>query len=177
MAGTNFEILNPGYSILWVRDLPYTPGSGDDSDTNPLNPNDDRALVEGEWLQYSSSDGSKLTRGGDNVVTVSGTPDGEGTVPAYPFWLEKGRYDMQFKRLCHVLLGPHGFEFRTRLIRTSGLSVNDAVAVFDWDGESGAFGLVRRTLAKQSAGYVVGRVSRIFGTNDASVYFMPGSSS
>lgn len=172
MAGTYFEFLVPGYSLLWTKDLLYTAGTGDAAGTNPLDPDDDRALIEGEWLEMSaSSNAPRVTRGGNNAMTASGTPDNEGTNPAFPYFQEKGRYDAQHTKLCHVVLGPHGYEFRTRLIQSSGLSVNTRVSVWDWDGPSGAWSVVRRALAVFSAGYSIGRVSRIYGTNDCAIVF------
>jgi len=172
MAGKYFTVLNPGYSQLYVRDLPYLAGTGDDADTNPLNPNDDRALVEGEWLELTAtSNRPRFTRGGDNVVTVSGTPDGEGTNPAFPFFLERGRTDAQAIKMVHCIMGPAFYEFRTKLCYSSGLVVNDQVSVFDWDGRSGAYGVNRRVLYETSSGWVVGRVSRIYGDDDIAVIY------
>jgi hypothetical protein len=172
MAGKYIELINPGYSTLWTRDLPYLAGSGDAAAVNPLNPDDDRPLVEGEFLQLTdSSNKPRFTRGGDNVVTVTGVPDGESSVPAWLYFQEKGRYDAQSTKMCHCIIGPSNFEFRTRLIYSSGLSVNDQVSVWDWDGASGAFGITRRCLSAFSAGYAIGRVSRIYGTNDCAVIF------
>lgn len=172
MAGKYFEFLVPGYSTLSTKDLPYLAGSGDASGTNPLNPDDDRALIEGEFLELTaSSNKPRFTRGGDNVVSSSGTPDGESSVPSFPYFQEKGRYDAQHTKMAHCVIGPLGFEFRTKLIYSSGLSVNDQVSVWDWDGASGAFGLVRRCLSALSSGYAIGRVSRIYGTNDCAVIF------
>lgn len=171
MAGKYVEILNPGYSILFVRDLPYLAGSGEDSDINPFKPTDDRPLVEGEFLERTTSSNSpRFTRGGNNVVSVAGTPDGEGTNPALLYFMEEGRYDAQMAGMAHCIQGPLGFEFRTKLCRSSGLSVNDRVSVWDYDmGVTG--GIVRRALAAYSSGWVVGRVSRIFGTNDIAVVY------
>lgn len=170
MAGKYITIINPGYSLLWTRDLPYLAGTGDVTGTNPLDPDDARALVEGEFLELTASDSKpRFTRGGNNAVAVSGTPDGEGTNPAFLYFQEKGRYDAQSTKLAHCIIGPSRFEFRTKLCRSSGLAVNDRVSVWDWDGVSGAYGLTRRVLAAFSAGYSIGRVSRIFGTNDISV--------
>jgi hypothetical protein len=176
MAGEFIEILNPGYSTLWTRDLLYTPGTGEASDLNPFDPSGDRPLVEGEWLELDgSTDGKRTKRGGDNVTTVSGTPDGEGTVPAFLYFQEEGRYDAQATRRVHIIKGPVGFEVRTKLVRSAGLSINSKLSVWDWDGPSGAFGLTRRVLSIYSAGYVIGRVTRIFGTNDISFHYLPGS--
>jgi hypothetical protein len=172
MAGQYVTIINPGYSTLYTKDLPYLAGSGDVAGTNPLDPDDARALVEGEFLQLVDSSGkSRFTRGGNNAMSVSGTPDGEGTVPAFLYFQEKGRYDAQHTKLAHCIMGPSLFEFRTKLCYSTGLSVGDQVSVFDWDGPAGAFGVVRRCLAAYSAGWSVGRVSRIYGTNDIAVIF------
>jgi len=172
MAGKYFEILNPGYSQLMVRDLPYLAGSGEDSDINPFKPQDDRPLTEGEWLQLgASSNAPRFTRGGNNAMAVSGTLDSEGTVPAFPYFMEEGRIDAQVSAMAHCLVGPMGFEFRTKLCNSTGLSVNSKVSVWDWDGRSGAYGLVRRVLGLFSAGWVVGRVSRIYGTDDIAVIY------
>ena len=175
MAGKYVTITNPGYSSLFVRDLPYLAGSGESASINPFNPTDDRPLVEGEWLELvASGTATKYTRGGNNVVSTLNTPDGEGTVPAYLYFMEQGRYDAQVSQMAHAIRGPLGFEFRTKLCRSSGLSVNSKVSVWDWDGggaSPGAYGCVRRVLALHSTGWVVGRVSRIHGTNDISVVY------
>ena len=173
MAGRYITILNPGYLLLWTRDLAYAAGSGEDSDINPFNPSDDRPLVEGEWLQRSGAD--KYTRGGNNVVTTPDTPDGEGTAPAFLYFNEQGRTDVQAVRRAHCIIGPAMFEFRTKLCDSAGMAVGDKVSVWDLDmGVSG--GTVRRGLAKLSSGsaYVVGYVTRIFGTDDISVLYCPG---
>lgn len=177
MAGKFIEILNPGYSTLWTRDLLYTPGTGEAASLNPFDPSSARPLVEGEFLEHSATgNGKKVQRGGNNAMAVSGTPDNEATVPSYLYFLEEGRFDAQATKRAHIVMGPHGFEFRTKLCRSAGLSINDPVSVWDWDGDAGAFGLVRRVLAARAAGYLIGRVTRIFGTNDIALTFMPGSS-
>jgi hypothetical protein len=177
MAGKYIELINPGYSTLWTRDLKYAPGSGEAATLDPFNPKSLRPLVEGEWLEVGGSTGKQLTRGGDNVTSVPGTPDGEGTVPAYLHFMEQGRYDQQATKRAHVVMGPAGFEFRTRLCNSAGLSPNDPVSVWDWDGPGGAWGVTRRVLAAHTAGWVIGRVTRIYGTNDIGVMYLPGSSS
>ncbi len=175
MAGKYVTILNPGYSQLITKDLPYLAGSGESSSINPFNPSDDRPLVEGEFLELvASGTANRYTRGGNNVVTTPDTLDGEGTVPSFLYFLEEGRYDAQVAQMCHVIRGPLGFEFRTKLCRSSGLSVNSKVSVWDWDGggaSPGAYGVVRRVLGLFSAGWCVGRVSRIYGTDDISVIY------
>jgi hypothetical protein len=108
-------------------------------------------------------------------VGVPGTPDNEGSIPEYLYFMEEGRFDAQATKRAHIVMGPMGFEFRTKLCRSAGLSVNDPVSAWDWDGDASAYGLVRRVLAARTAGYVLGRVTRIFGTNDIAVTFMPGT--
>lgn len=173
MAGKYVQILNPGYSPLWVRDLAYLAGSGDAAGVKPFSPSDARPLVEGEFLDLSASGSApRFTRGGDNVVTDAGvTPDDEGDVPSYLYFMEQGRYDSQTAGLAHCIVGPFGFEFRTKLCFSDGLSVNDKVSVWDWDGRSSSYGLVRRVLAAWDSGWVVGRVSRIYAQDDIAVVF------
>ncbi len=175
MAGKYVTILNPGYSLLITKDLPYSAGSGEDSAINPFKPTDNRPLVEGEWLELvASGTANRYTRGGNNAQAVANTPDGEGTSPAFMYFLEEGRYDAQVAQMAHCIRGPLGFEFRTKLCRSSGLAVNDRVSVWDWNGGgagAGAYGLVRRVLAAYAAGWIVGRVSRIYGTDDISVIY------
>lgn len=172
MAGQFVSIVVPGYNSLFTRDLSYTAGSGDAADVNPFNPTDARPLVEGEWLQRSGAD--KVTRGGNNVVASSGTKDGAGTIPSFLYFNEKGRYDVQMTKRAHILTGPHGFEFRTKLCTDESFAVGDAVAVFDWDGIAGAYGCVRRVLGVATSGsFVVGRVTRVYGTSDIAVVYSP----
>jgi hypothetical protein len=176
MAGQYVNIIVPGYTNLYVRDLPYTPGSGDASDTNPFNPTDARPLIEGEWVERTGAD--KVTRGGNNAMASSGTKDNEGTKPAFLFFSEKGRYDVQLSKRAHIIAGPHGFEFRTKLCvaESSGYNVGDPVSVWDYDGDGGSYGVVRRVLGKavSSGAYVVGYVTRVFGSADIAVMYSPG---
>ena len=172
MAGQYTSILVPGYNSLFVRDLSYVPGSGDAADVNPLSATDARPLIEGEWLERTGAD--KVTRGGNNLMASSGTKDNPGTQPAYLYFNEKGRYDVQMTRRAHIITGPSGFEFRTKLCTDESFQVGDPVAVFDWDGISGAYGVVRRVLGKAESGsYVIGRVTRVYGTSDIAVIYSP----
>jgi len=171
MAGTYFEILRPGYSTLTTHDLPYTNGTGE-TGVQVFNPLSARPLIEGEWLQYDSTQGSWFaTRGGLNSASP-GTPANEGTVMAWPHWLERGRFDAQTRQYAHLLKGPAGFSFRTRVCDSTGLAVGDLVSV--WDIDLGD-GVVRRGLAAATSGgiWAVGVVERVFGTNDIAVYFNP----
>jgi len=170
MAGKYVTILNPGYSLLWVKDLLYTVSATELAAgvVNPLNPSDYNPLIEGEFLEASHSGGKpRFTRGGDYAGAGLGD---EGDNPAWMYFQEKGRYDAQATKMAHCIMGPAFFEFRTKLCVSTGLSVNDEVTVWDYDG----FGsLVRRVLAKKvgATKFVVGRVSRVYGTNDIAVVF------
>jgi len=178
MAGKYFEFIVPGYSTLFTRDLPYQPGSGEAADLNPFDPFSARPLVEGEWLKMDAvSGGRKFTRGGDNVVSVPGTPDDEEAgALSFPYFQEQGRFDAQATKMAHCVIGPAGYEFRTRMCSSAGLAVGDPVSVWDWDGPAGAWTIVRRVLAKAtSGGFIIGRVTRIYGTNDISVLYQPQS--
>lgn len=174
MAGQYVNIIVPGYSSLYVRDLSYTAGSGETGEPNPFNPDSERPLVEGEWLERTGAD--KVTRGGNNAMASSGNKDGQGVVPAFLYFNERGRYDVQLTKRAHIIQGPAGFEFRTRLCvdEFSAIDVGAAVAVFDYDGPSGEWGLVRRVLGKATAGgFVIGRVTRVYGSADIAVHYCP----
>lgn len=181
MAGTYFEILRPGYSVLTTHDVPYTNGTGE-TGVNVFSPLSTRPLIEGEWLEYAAGSAWAAKRGGSNAGTaVPGTPDSLATGPSFPHWLEKGRFDAQTRQYAHLLKGPGGFTFRTRVCDTafqdgsgSDLGVGDLVAVYDVDlGD----GVMRRGLAKKDVGagpaWVVGTVERVYGTNDIAVNFNP----
>lgn len=166
MAGDYVEFQIPGYSQLWPLDLPYAPGVGESSDLNPLDPNSARPLIEGEWLELDST-GKKFTRGGNN----NAADVDEGTKPAFIYFMERGRYDSQVSKLCHTLIGPAGFFVRTKLCDSTGLANGDLVSVQDIS----VGGIVRRGLKKHVAGYAVGRVVRLNGTNDITIQYLPGA--
>jgi hypothetical protein len=177
MAGQYVNIIVPGYSSLYVRDLSYTPGTGEPDGLNPFNPDSDSPLVEGEWLERTGAD--KLTRGGDLAVAEAasaGTATEESDKPAFLYFNERGRYDVQLTRRAHIIQGPAGFEFRTRLVVDDTYSVGDKVSVWYYDGPSGAWGTHRRVLGKagMSNAYVVGYVTRVFGSSDIAVMYSPG---
>jgi len=173
MAGKYINIITPGYTALATKDLGYTPGTGDAADLNPFDPTSVRPLVEGEWLERAA--GRKVTRGGNNAMAVSGTLDNQGTAPAFLYFGEEGRYDAQARKLAHVVQDTR-YEFRTKLCDSTGLAVGDPVSVWDWDGPAGAYGIVRRVLgAATSGGFVIGHVTRVYGTNDIAVLAVSGS--
>jgi hypothetical protein len=142
MAGTNVEIIVPGYSTLFTRDLPYTPGAGEVADLNPFDPDSAAPLVEGEWLEVAASNGAeRLTRGAD-----------ASQKPCYLYFMERGRYDAQLSRKAHVVVGPHGFIFRTKLTDGGPFAIGDSVAPKTVSG--------KRVLAAYSTAgvYAVGHV-------------------
>lgn len=161
--GRFLELITPPFAKSYGRDLGYKLGSGEASTLNVFNPNSARPLIQGEWLEM---DTNQWKRGGDNSVAVAGTPDSEGTVPAFLHYMEKGRTDLQSLKATHCVIGPHPMLIRTKLCNSTGMSVGSKVSVWDIDDDDG---IVRRGLALHSAGYVIGYVTRIFDTNDIEV--------
>jgi len=172
MAGKYIEFLIPGYSTLFTKDRAYTPGAGEAAGLNPFDPKSARPLIEGEWLQDAGS--NKLTRGGLGVA-VSGTKANESTIPQYVYFMEEGRYDAQATKRAHVAFGPAAFVFRCKLFDdTVTIAVGDSVSVWDYDGPAGAWGKVRRCLAKASgSGFNVGKVINK-GADYIDVLYLPG---
>ncbi len=82
-----FELLTP-YEKIQRWDRPWAAGTGDLVGHNPLNPNDVRYYRIGEWLEYD--DAANFRRGGNNAA------GGDETIRmCWPFFMERGRYDMQ----------------------------------------------------------------------------------
>ena len=143
MAGQFVTILNPGYSTLYTRDLPYTVVANVDGseNANPFNPDSTDPLQEGEWLTFDGA--GKLKRAAANVLYDAASPaalavavstagvNALATTPCFMYFQERGRYDAQLTRKAHVITGPVGFEFRTKICRSCGLSVNSKVAGYD----------------------------------------------
>ena len=149
----------------------------------PLNPNDGRALVIGEWLEQDDTLGVwSFVRGGTNVVgALPGAPQPSAS-PAFPFFMEQGRYDMQGigggGKATVLYTGPYEFETDLTLdftIHTPAIGEALAVIDIDWQGA----GVVRRGLCSVNEavftglalvypiGYqVVGRVTFVDATNE-----------
>jgi hypothetical protein len=125
-----------------------------------LKPTDVRPMVDGEFLQLDTA--YKMARGGDNTITTPPTPDSEGTVPAFAYFAERGRYETQaIQKGPFLYLGP--YEADTMIMYGTGLSLGDKLSVFDID----IGGIVRRGLFKATAGgYVVGFVTRLPANNN-----------
>lgn len=153
------------YETIQRRDEPIVAGTGDAAGHNPLNPLDARPYVIGEWLEHD--DDLHFRRGGDAVQTVPGTPDDEADRASFPFFLERGRYDMQGIAGRPGYLGGKAtvlylgaYEFETDLYDDTGLVVGSALGVFDITID----GVVRRCLAAHVAGIVMARVTYIDAT-------------
>jgi hypothetical protein len=156
---STFKLIS-AYSDTGRKDRRVVAGTGDAAGHRPLNPNDGRALIMGEWLEHD--DDYRFRRGGDNV---GGTPD-PTTRMAFPFFLEKGRYDAQAiaqGRATVLLL--HIYEFLTDIIDTTGVAVGTPLTVIDYD--LGGAGIIRRCLASQAVhagGLVVARTVHVDAT-------------
>lgn len=132
-------------------------------------PNNARPMIMGEFLELGSgSDKGKMKRGGDNAVSAPGTPDDEATVPSYCYFAEQGRYDVQALKRGPVLY-MHSYEADTQVMDGDGLAIGDPLAVYDIDTLGT---IVRRGLAKQSAGHIIGHVTRLPADNNGWLRFV-----
>lgn len=138
-------------------------------DETVADPNSARPAIHGEFFQLGSgSNKGKMARGGDNTVSTPGTPDDEATVPSYCYFAEQGRYDVQALKRGPFLY-MHSYEADTMVMDGDGLAIGDALSVFDIDSLGT---LVRRGLAKASAGYVIGYVTRLPADNGGWLRFV-----
>lgn len=140
--------------------------SFDLADPGILKATNARPVAGGEWFQFDSA--YKMARGGDNSQGTPGTPDDEATVPSYVFFGEgPGRTDMQaIAKGTFIFLNDH--EADTKICDADGLAIGDPLSV--WDVNYGD-GIIRRGLAKASAGYVVGYVTRLPANNNGWLRF------
>jgi len=142
------------------RDLPIIAGTGDAAGHAPLNPNDARALVIGEWLELDDTAGVwSFVRGGtNNLVGLPAAPQPSNS-PAFPFFMERGRYDMQAiaggGKATVLYMGHYEFETDLTLDFTIDTpTIGDPLAVIDIDFEGA--GVVRRGLCSVSEGVFAG---------------------
>ncbi len=200
MAGKFVTILNPGYSTLYTRDLPYTADVEADgsASANVFNPDASNPLQEGEWLTFTG-DGKLKRAGADTMVsphvfdmatpstlslaTTSTGVEGGSTTPCFMYFQERGRYDAQLTRKAHVIAGPSNFEFRTKMIVCANDDEGQRVYVTICMDASG-----RQVSALASASAIddashftrgathwyAGVIVQCHGTNDATVLFQPG---
>jgi hypothetical protein len=193
MAGQFLTILNPGYSTLYTRDLPFLPNANVEgsSSINVFDPDSSHPLQEGEWLQMS---GGKFTRSrASSVVSDSASntaliiADDEHNVsakrPCFLYFQERGRYDAQLTRKAHCITGPSGFEFRTKMIVCGTAEEGERVYVYVCKDASGRLvsALVSATKADAASvpapaagDWYAGTILQVHGTNDATVLFQPG---
>ena len=197
MAGKYVEIVNPGYSTLYTRDLAYTPNTtaGESSSLDVFNPDSAGPLYEGEWLELTNASAPKFTRGGytgapsDSVGSVNeavaSNPD-LGKVPCFLHFAERGRYDAQSTKKAHAITGPHGFEFKSKMCVAAADAALGAPVVVGWillpNGEykRGLYVKSYATGAELDDGnaddpglWVVGNITRVLGVNHIQVQFNP----
>jgi hypothetical protein len=135
-----------------------------------LDPNGVRPLIHGEFLELgSAANKGKMARGGNDTVSIPGTPDDEAAVPSFCYFAEQGRYEVQA-----IDKGPflymHSYEADTKVMDGDGLSVGSPLAVYDIDALGGA--IVRRGLALQSGGLITGYVTRLPADNNGWLRFI-----
>jgi len=119
------------------------------TDATILNPNATNPLFDGEWLALDSA--YKLARG-----------SGEGAVPAWQVFAERGRYDTQAVVKVPVLF-THGYEAETDVATVAGLAVGDKLVVSDVAmGGQNKRGLIKAAGAGEHL--VVAFVTRLIGT-------------
>ena len=104
------------------------------------------------------------------------------TIPAHLHFQERGRYDAQLTKKAHCVVGPSGFEFRSRMVVTHGNdTVGDRVYVCWGVLPSGAYvrclateDAIGATADSVAAGdWSCGVITRKHGTNDLSILFQP----
>lgn len=211
MAGSFVTIVNPGYSTLFTRDLPAV--SNDDvsgsTTANLFDPDVTNPLQEGEWLEINddyqfvrpaSTDVTSHATGTVSQLTIVDITGNTPTdTPCFMYFQERGRYDAQVTRKAHCIVGPEGFEFRTKMIVCSSGDEGDRVFVViakDSGGRLVSCLASSTALAAASVAYTenlgpsvssvaanvltdgswyAGTITRIHGTNDATVLFQPGN--
>jgi hypothetical protein len=193
MAGQFVTILNPGYSTLYTRDLSYTVVANVDGSTsaNPFNPDSTDPLQEGEWLTFDGA--GKLKRAAADVVYDAASPaalavavstagdNALATTPCFMYFQERGRYDAQLTRKAHVITGPVGFEFRTKMIVCASGNEGEKCFVQLCVDPSGrqvaalvAESAIGDGVALAGGEWFAGVIMQVHGTNDATVLFQPG---
>lgn len=127
-----------------------------------LDPNSVRPMVDGEFLELTTTT-YKMQRGGDNNA---GTPD-PGAGPAFAYFAERGRYEVQaIAKGPFLYLGQ--YEADTKIMDSTGAAVGDALEVVDID----IGGIVRRALKKATSGYKIGYVTRLPANNGGWLRFI-----
>lgn len=195
MAGSFVKLLNPGYSALYTRDLPFLVNTNvDASGANVFNPDSTNPLQEGEWLSMSAgkftrghaTDGAVTAATGASAVTlVDDANNFPATQPCHMYFQERGRYDAQLTRKAHCIIGPLGFEFRTQMIDCAADDDGEKVFVYICEDSSGRLvsALVSKSVAdahstsgcRPTTGtWYAGVITEAHAANDATVLFQPG---
>lgn len=195
MAGSFVTLVNPGYSALFTRDLSAVSNANvSGASVNLFDPDSSNPLQEGEWLQIN--DDYKFTRGvdatgalsaagGASVLTLINSADNvAATRPCFMHFAERGRYDAQVTRKAHCIVGPAGFEFRTKQIVCASGDEGERCFVYISEDSSGRLlsSLVSESAADGAStapapttgSWFAGVILRVHGTNDATVLFQPG---
>ena len=179
MAGKYIEFINPGYSTLYTRDLQYKASSagsyGESSSINVFDPDSANPLVEGEWLQYTAN--NKLSRVDSGLSVAAAAGANVSTVACALHFQEKGRYDAQITKKAHVVSGPNGFDFKTKLcLVDSSVTAGTRLFVADFAvGSDLKRGLYDAASLQASAAHTTFAVATAAGTiEDAEYYWSPG---
>jgi len=203
MAGKFVTIVNPGYSALFTRDLSAVSSANvsGSATANIFDPDASNPLQEGEWLgingdykfaRASASTGALTAAGGATRITLVDSSDNVlESKPCFMYFQERGRYDAQVTRKAHCIVGPAGFEFRTKMIACTSAASQVGEKVYVAVCEDSAGRLVS-ALASETAiaatthvdggsapaagdgHWYAGVIIRIHGANDATVLFQPG---
>ena len=104
--------------------------------------------------------------------------------PCFMYFQERGRYDAQVTRKAHCIVGPAGFEFRTKMAVCTNNANRVGDRVFVQACQDSSNRLVMALVAEQDIGdgygapsggeWYAGTISQVHGTNDITVQFAPG---
>jgi hypothetical protein len=196
MAGKFVTIVNPGYSTLFTRDLATatTTNVENSATMNLFDPDSAHPLQGGEWLIINSA--YKFQRPAEADVNLQAGAAGTAlslvdhgdnnipTVPCFMYYQERGRYDAQVTKKAHCIVGPSNFEFRTKMIVCGTSDVGDRVYVSIAEDAGNrlvsclasfsAIDGLSTAAAPASGDWYAGVITRVHGTNDATVLFQPG---
>jgi hypothetical protein len=125
-------------------------------DATILNPVSSNPLIEGEFLEFTTTT-YKMKRG-------AGAP---ALIPSFAYFAEQGRYETQaLGKGPFLYLGP--YEADTMIMDATSLAVGDALEVSNVT----IGGLTRRGLVKYTSGFKVGYVTRLPADNRGYLRFI-----
>lgn len=161
------RLIRPGLVPADHKTVQLVLGTGETSIDDLIRPRGARPLAPGEWLELSGNTGERAKRGGDNDISVAGTPDNEGTAPAFLFHAPSTAHPQiqTSNGLVPIYVGPFPQEAEFTLCCSADCEPGDELSVWDYDGGDEPYGVVRRVLAKANSGFVVGRVLAVLGTD------------